>query len=236
MSLSNLQAVNIQDYQAANTRSQREIVENLVALTAANQAKQRGLTTTEYLNGHTHKEIADAVAKYNAQNEKDVILIMDLVVGHALGIIQKYNQDGRSISFTQMLERRKAHPEETIVDLAVNILRQSDPRLATNNSPHAKVNYFGERPPIAFVSVQDLLAKKDALQAAEIYKETNLADAEVLKIRIKNNKETAEENERRQEHRLANLEIAQRLDPLLSADFVYEKINAQRKTHRLARV
>ena len=121
------------------------------------RARELNMTEDEYLNGHTYKEITEKVNTYAENNPDRAVLVMDLVVNHAFGIINKYSG---KITFEQMLARREANPDEHITDLAFNIIKESYSNVAKIASPADFVNDC-TKPKWSFITVEELIARKN---------------------------------------------------------------------------
>lgn len=198
------------------TRTESFSLENLVELTVINLAREAGKTVKNYLNGYSLNVLVDRIKKY-ARSEKDVNAVIFLTINHADNLLHKYNREGQSITFEELVSLKRNNPEATIIALFTYALAKKNPKLEKFAE-----TIFDQKQDIKFKAIDNPLIGASplsrqiqfidvkALKPVDIYTRTNDAEAAELKYRQQQIEKQLAEAKKANQAKLANLQIAVR--------------------------
>ena len=202
--------------QYTQSKTEAFSLENLVEMTIAGLASAAKRTVNDFLNGYSLKTIV-AHIKEHAKSEKDVNHIIHLTVKHAHNLIAKYNLEGKNITFPELIAIKREHPEAPIVSVFTHALAKRNPNLAQfveivfDQKQEIKSSVMdnplmGASPLSKQVVFMDILN----LKPVDVYRGTNEADVEALKVRQEQITREQSEVRKQNQNKLANLQIIQK--------------------------
>ena len=153
--------------------SPEESVEELVIKNVESNAKQRGMTVDDYLNvdpsspkrcsKHViYKRISAAVREF-AKDKQDPDRIIYLFRHLAPEVAEHYQEEGKKISLSDILERFRTHSNENVQTLAFNILKNSLAPAKISPVHISPIHPYG-KPVISFVSCAELIKNAETKQ------------------------------------------------------------------------
>jgi hypothetical protein len=212
--------------QMAQAQNKNTAAASVLALTKATierRAQSQGQSVAEYLGKTSLQEIAKNIERY-AESAADVDTITELTLSRTQEIFQARgkNNPGKYFEKFLQLKRQKEFQNKSIAQLAAYILGQENPETAK----------------VAGLALQDdLLKKTEKKDKTPAEPENGLLDPQVqirnsgswLKINLVSVAELAAQKKEKPEERLANLYIKPAQDPLLSAEFVAERLKIRQR-------
>jgi hypothetical protein len=147
------------------------------------------------------------------RNKEDFKYVVELLQNNAEQLLGQLNQRYNTrIGFGALLDLRRQHPQQSLAQLLVYLVADSDPALAPYATKILPAQTISD-PHIHYVNSIQSQIRLTSLDPGEIYARTNAEDIEYLQT-VENQKADNASNLRRRNYkRLANLEIEKNNSP-----------------------